>query len=127
MKDFIICKPLFVRRKRVVVPCVPVIPSRRVEGTYRIYLQSFESITNYNPADEGCTCRRNVTKDSPNDRAQQHRRPGFSTITPRIPQLTVFFLITTHLFLITLLSYCCTTDFLRKNKTIFVIFGLKPP
>jgi hypothetical protein len=65
MKDFIICKPLFVLRKRVVAPCGPVIPSRSVEGMYRIHLQSFESITNYNPADEGCTCRRNVGKELP--------------------------------------------------------------
>ena len=76
--------------------CGPVIPSRRLEGTYRIHLQSYESITNYNHGDEGCTCRRNVRKELPNDRAQQHRRPSFSTVTPHTPQQSLRVYLNSH-------------------------------
>jgi hypothetical protein len=106
MKDFISCKPIFVLRNRVVAPCDRVIPSRNVEGTCCIHLQDYESIRNYmyNPVDESGTCRRNVGKEVPNDRAQQPSRPGSTTITRWIPQLTGIFLIATYLFLITLCS-----------------------
>jgi len=73
MKDCITCKHRFVLRNRVVAPSDRVIPSRSVEGTYRIHLQGYESITNcmYNPADEDGTWRRNVGREVPYDRAQQ--------------------------------------------------------
>jgi len=106
MKDFISCKPRFVLRNLIVAPCDRVIPSRSIEGTYRIRLQGYESITNhmYNPADEDGTWRRNVGKKVPNDRAQQPIRPGSKTITRGIPQLTAVFLKAIYLFLITLCS-----------------------
>lgn len=72
----------FQLRNRFVAQCDWVIPSRSVEGTYRMLLQGYESMTNcmYNPADEDSTWRRNVGKEVPNGRVQQPSRPGSTTI-----------------------------------------------